>query len=307
MLSTEVGLNNLDYNSKNNVCTEIVQVINKSWENYCQRIYKESRPLKTIAIVEKDWQDWHTTHEFIFFKEKLTTNDTTAYICEPDELTLKDDELYLDGVKIDLVYKRVLWNALIDPLDNSEQALIHSYRNNTICIVNSFGCRMIGNKLIQAITSDDKFEERLKTINIELSDDEKEVIKNNIPFTRIWTSRNKELVKEVLSNTDKYVLKSFIGYGAKKVLIGDSIERPKFSFKELLDKGYIVQKLIPHGNAEVPETKNNNLVWLSKYFILGAYVIDGKCVGIEAKLNDKPPISMNKEASRTSVLPIGES
>lgn len=101
-------------------------------------------------------------------------------------------------------------------------------------------------------------------------------------------------------------MKSFHGFGGQEVVIGYTTDRPQATFKSLWNKGYILQEYVPHGRTQVAHAQKDGIAWEYHDFILGAYVIDGKCRAIEAKTSETAgPISMVNKALRTSVFTVG--
>ena len=76
----------------------------------------------------------------------------------------------------------------------------------------------------------------------------------------------------------------------------DKFEQAKDKFEEAWNKNYIVQKVIPHGRVMVPMVRHNSVKWIPNFYMLGAYLIDGKPQSMEAKLSSKERIGMSVEA-----------
>ena len=79
------------------------------------------------------------------------------------------------------------------------------------------------------------------------------------------------------------------------------MERARTEFSKVLGSHYVVQDYIPHGQLAVPMVQGDHVDWRTEYFILGAYVIGGECVAIEAKTKGKLPVTMNVSAARRGV------
>ncbi len=316
----DAGLSNnidLDLNlleSEKDLCNSIVAALNQCWQDFNLK-RNENKQLKVIAIVEKNWKTWATRTEFEHFKNLLISENYDTDIYEPDELDFIDGNLVVRKTKkkIDLVYKRVLWNDFFEyenksKIEVNNNPFFKAYKNNSVCMVNSLNSWLAGNKLSLAVMKTDSFEKELKENNIELLKSEKEIIKNNIPETYIWSDKYVEK-QTIMDKIDSFIIKSFTGFGSKEFVMGGKDSDIKGTFLKQINNGYILQKKLEHGKSLIPIKTKNGLDWHNWSFILGAYVINGKCVALEAKFAEKPPITMNYDkndnpvAYRTAVFP----
>jgi glutathionylspermidine synthase len=275
----------------------------------------DGRPNKRAVILEYHPEDWPTYPEMLFFKETLEGRGIKTEIVDlaTHSLECRDNNLFLtDGsLPIDLVYKRILWNDLLKSHEGAERALTDVYLHNCATIVNSLGSRMAGNKMIMAMMKAPEFTGWLSEIGENLTGQEQTLLENHIPYTCVWGDTPDEpmwtqsdyLKREVIDEPYRFVLKSYHGYGGHEVVIGCEEERPKAAFEDLWNKGYIAQEYVPHGRALMPRFRHGKVDWEYHFYILGAYVIDGKCVAIEAKTSSTLPINMTKKALRTAVFP----
>jgi len=275
----------------------------------------ESSPgAKRAAIVEYRPEEWPTYPEMLHFSDLMTKSGVPCSILdlESSSLVFKNNQLLSSdgGVPIDLVYKRILWGDFSKSHPSSKNALSEAFLSNSVSVVNSLGSRMASNKLILALLKSKKLVKHLDELGHSLSEGELKVIEDNFPESSIWGDipthlaediEDKAVKDSILNEPYKYVLKSFHGYGGDEVLIGCDRERPRSLFEDAWGKGYVSQEYIPHGRALMPIYEGNKIVWEYQYYILGAYVINGKCVAIEAKISPEFPINMKQGASRTSV------
>ena len=273
------------------------------------------KPLKRGVILEYRPKDWPTYPEMTFFKEALDGRGIKTEIVDLAEHSLecRDGSLFLSNgsLPIDLVYKRILWTDLLKSHSSAEVALTEAFNNDCSCIVNSLGSRMAGNKMFMAMLKTSAFGGWLDQVGEGLTEAERAVIDNNVPETYIWgdTPSNPQwkqadhIKQEIIDEPYRFVLKSYHGYGGHEVVIGCEKERPQSAFEDLWDQGYIAQEYVPHGRALMPVFDHGKVKWEYHYFILGAYVIGGKCVAIEAKTSRSLPINMTNSALRTAVFP----
>ncbi|MFS4456675.1 gamma-glutamylcyclotransferase family protein [Maribacter sp. 2304DJ31-5] len=310
-LSDKIDIDLKILRDQKDVCDAILDCLVESWEDFNQK-KNQNEPLKVIAILEKDWKMWSTRTEFEYFKKLLISENYDAEIYEPHELDFENNSLIVKSSrkKIDLVYKRVLWNSFFESKNHSDEdiknnPIFKAYSQNSVCMVNSMNSWLLGNKLALAVQKMDLFESDLTKIGITLTENEKKVLHENMPATYIWNEKYLDK-DEVLNNLDSFILKSFTGFGSKEFVTGRNNATVRNEFLKLLNKNYIVQEKLNHGRSIIPI---NTTEWENWNFIIGAYVVNGKCVGLEAKFAEKPPITMNYDnhgnpvGYRTAVFP----
>jgi hypothetical protein len=304
--SEKLGIHWLDYDSNESVCDAVIDALSERWRTFCCQTDGTIRPLRRIAIVDRNWKRQTTRPEFEYFQKVMSERGYEAFICNPEDLTVVNGKLQYLAKDLDVVYKRVLWSDHSDAKDlqmaQAEARMFDAHRRRAACFVNSFGCQLAGNKFLFAVMKDPGFEARLDRSGLALSDDERKVLDENMPFARVWEAGDDSLKSSVLDEPENYVLKDFQGHGAQGVLMGDHIETPERKFEDLLDKGFIVQERVNHGSAQMPASMDGKLRWARNYFILGAYVIAGRSVAVEAKVQADVPISMTEGANRTAVF-----
>lgn len=251
-----------------------------------------------------------TSPEFQHFAELLKGPHTDVIIIDPRDLVFSESEqrLHYNDRPVDLIYKRILAVDLERPeMAEVEANLRRACELDAVCMVNSLGSRMTGCKYLLSQVCRDDFEERLGRVKIHLTETEREVRKRNIPWSAPWHTDEK-LRAEVIGTPRDYVLKSYRGYGSKEVEIAVNIRNADDRFNELWGGPYIVQELLRHGRVRVPIPTSQGFEWEYRYYILGAYVIDGVCTAIEAKVSQTIPVGMKVEAGkptgfRTAVFP----
>jgi hypothetical protein len=267
------------------------------------------------AVVEYRPDRWPTYPEMQYFVRELKRRDMHAELVDlaADTLEFKNGKLRLSstGREIDLVYKRILWLDAKKANPKTAAAMAEAYLSGAASFVNSLAGRLAGQKMLLAMMKAEPFRTWVEACGDTLTEAEAEVIRENIPKTWIWGDtfdsgawpQDSNLRQMVNEEPERYVLKWFHGYGGRKIVLGNSVSRPDLEFDDAWNKGYICQEYIPHGREIIPVCRNTEIVQQYHFFNLGAYVIDGKCVAIEAKTSPKLPIGMAQGAYRTAVFP----
>ena len=101
---------------------KLLEVLLSCYEEF---LGKKPDEKPTIAIV--DLKDLPTQSEFELFKEYFEGSGYNCFICSPDELEFDNGKLLFGGVKLDIVYRRLLFNEYL-PIMNKYPALLHAYQ-----------------------------------------------------------------------------------------------------------------------------------------------------------------------------------
>ncbi len=229
---------------------------------YCRRhlldsllkIYSAVRPqadAPNIAIV--DYRGLPTQREFELFKEFFESQGFAVTIADPRDLELREDKLYHQDFRVDLVYRRVLTTELLEKIDEC-RALVDGYRKGAAVFVNSFRTKYVHKKMLFGILTDERHEHYF-------SDAEREAIRAHVPWTRrvedvktTYQGRQIDLLDFLRDNRDRLVLKPNDDYGGHGIYIG--WEEDEQGWDRAIDfalKGdYLVQERVATGREVFP-------------------------------------------------------
>ena len=206
----------------------------------------------TIAIV--DLKDLPTVKEFELFRDYFESEGYDAIICSPDELEFDGEHLYAKGVRINIVYKRLLVNEYL-PIIDKYPALVDAYRAGAICMVNSFQSKLIHKKAVFAVLTNEKYAHLF-------SGEELNAVKTHVPWTRKFRHEktvNKgeeiDLVEWTRVNKSKLVLKPNDDYGGHGIYIGwisDEKEWDDAIRTAIADGDYLVQERVETSKETFP-------------------------------------------------------
>lgn len=185
----------------------------------CYRAAQGQAEKPSIAVVDYDEVPTRSEHRLIarFFEAA----GHRAVVCDPRTMTFEGGRLRANGEPIDIVYKRLLVNELIEraPL---VKPLVEAARSRACVFVNPFACKPIHKKAIFAVLTDDD--------NARFFDaEEREAIRAHVPWTRVVreskTHRNGHAIDLIPhlrapENKDGLVLKPNDEYGGKGVFLG---------------------------------------------------------------------------------------
>jgi hypothetical protein len=220
----------------------------------------------TIAIV--DYEDVPTRTEHLLFREFFSDSGYPSFVCDPRDLVYEKGALRYEGRSIDIVYKRLLVNELIERKDKL-QALIAAARDRAVTVVNPFRCKPIHKKAIFAVLTD-------ADVQPLLSDAQRAAVAAHVPWTRrvrdgkdTRDGRTFDLPRYIRENRDHLVLKPNDEYGGKGVSIGWETSDTEWeqALAEALRSSYVVQEKVelqrrsfPELDPEQPELQFRDLV-----------------------------------------------
>ncbi len=199
--------------------------------------------LPGVAIV--DWRGLPTAAEFELCQAYFEEQGLRVVIADPRELEYEGRRLRAGSFEIDLVYRRVLTNELLEKPE-AARALIHAYEEHAVCVVNSFRAKLLHKKSLFALLSDERYRRYF-------SDEEWTVCRRHIPWTRkvregrtTYGGQEVDLTEHVLRHQDRLVLKPNDDYGGHGITIGWEVSREQWeaALAGALSNPYVVQERV---------------------------------------------------------------
>jgi hypothetical protein len=241
-----------------------------------------------IAIV--DWEEVPTWSEFEILQERFEAHGVPTLIADPKQLHFDGKSLTAAGKKIDLVYRRVLTNDIVArPQECS--ALVKAYTANSVCVANTFRCKIPHVKTFFAVLTDEQN-------GALFSHDERELIKRHIPWTRVVADvqtahfgEHIELLDFVRRQRNNLVLKPSDEYGGSGVTLGWETNEPAWDAAIELaltarNGVWIVQERIPVRREIFPYIPQLGKVDFRDMLVdFAPYLFRGKLCGFLARLS----------------------
>jgi hypothetical protein len=220
----------------------------------CYAEYLGRKPEKSPVIAVVDLADLPTQQEFELFKEYFESQGYDALICSPQQLEFTGGELIYAGVKIDIVYKRLLVNEYL-PIAAEHPALLDACKAGTVCMVNSFRGKLVHKKAVFAVLTNERY--------AHLFDEaEREAIRQYVPWTRKLRAENTlnkgievDLFEWTRVNAHKLVLKPNDDYGGHGIYIGWNSSESEWDDAikaALADGDYLVQERVSTARETFP-------------------------------------------------------
>jgi hypothetical protein len=239
--------------------------------------FSGGRTKPTIGIL--DWKEVPTYSEFIIYQHYFRSMGFECIIGDPREVDYRNGGLYAEGVKIDLIYKRVLINELIEQ-GGLDHPMVRAVRDGAVCMTNPFRCKVLHKKASLAVLSDER--------NAGLfSAAERAVIAEHVPWTRVVEERRTErdgrtidLVPFVVDHKDDLVLKPNDDYGGAGVVLGWEVDQATWSaaVAKALAQPHIVQQRIGLPSEPFPSLVGDDVVYADRIVDTAPFCFDGAFV-----------------------------
>ncbi len=238
--------------------SKLLEVLISCWDEFCGG-KADRKPV--IAIV--DLKDLPTVKEFELFRDYFESQGYDAVICSPEDLEFDDGKLFFGGVRIDVVYKRLLVNEYL-PIMDEQPALVDACRAGAVCMVNSFRGKLVHKKAIFAVLTNERYAHLF-------NDAELSAINAHVPWTRKFRQEKTindgneiELVEWTRANSSKLVLKPNDDYGGHGIYIGwnSTPEEWNAAIETALANGdYLVQERVSTAKEFFPMLYDDIGTW----------------------------------------------
>lgn len=204
----------------------------KEWR--AERGAGTDRPLKTIAIVDRDPESQYLYPEFVLFRQLFERHGIHAVICDPGELEWEAGILRHEDHAIDLVYNRLTDFALEDPANATLRAAYLA--GGAVVTPHPYAHALYADKRNLVALSDSDLLERWG-----VDDTTRKLLVEGIPLTeRVEASAAEEL----WARRRKLFFKPAAGYGSKAAYRGDKLTRRVFEEIQAGGAYYVAQALV---------------------------------------------------------------
>jgi hypothetical protein len=207
------------------------------------RQWSGGRTAPRVAIL--DWREVPTWSEFVLVAEYLRSQGLECVIADPREAEYRGGRLRLGGGDVDLIYKRVLINELVER-GGLEHPVIRAVRDRAVCMVNPFRCKILHKKASLAVLSDERNEALFSPAELE-------AIRMHVPWTRRVEERRTrhedkdvDLLPFIAQHRESLVLKPNDEYGGRGIALGWETEPSAWDalIRHALSEPYIVQQRV---------------------------------------------------------------
>jgi len=256
-----------------------------------------------IAIL--DWIDLPTADEFVLLRDFFISRGISTVICSPEQLEYEKGRLWCGEFPIDLVYKRVIINELLDRCADSHP-LISAYLAGEVCLVNSFRCKLVHKKACFELLTDEAnagwFTQR-----------EREVIQRTVPWTRVvaqrktqYRGREVDLIEYVQVNRPQFVLKPNDDYGGHGVVFGERASTGEWevALSRALESDYVVQEKVNLRTESFPIFNERGWTLQPMYVDTNPFLFSGRVGGVMVRLSGSPVVNVTSGGGETGFFVV---
>ena len=203
----------------------VIAMFRSEWQRQ-----RGAAPLRRIAIVDDAPKDQYLYPEFVLAQQMLVRHGIDAVICDPQALILRDNQLWLDNLPVDLVYNRLVDFALAEP---GHLALRDAYQTGAVVVTpNPHNHALLAHKRNLTVLSNPA---ALAALGIAPALAER---LKSIPQTRMVTPQNAD---ELWQTRRQLFFKPVSGHGGKAVYRGDKLT--KSVWDNITRADYVAQAL----------------------------------------------------------------
>ena len=246
----------------------------------------------TVAIV--DWREVPTWTEFELLRDAFVDAGVPTVVSDPRDLVFDRGVLRAGGSAgdraIDLVYRRVLINDIIDR-PHECRALVEAYERRAVCVANTFRCKLPHKKAFFAVLTDPDHAHLF-------SEGERAVIGAHVPWTRIVADTATErdgqrmaLLEIARRHREQLVLKPNDEYGGTGVMLGWETEPSQWDSAlqgAVTDRpgSWVLQERIPIRREVFPQFDDAGRVTMRDMLVdLAPYLFRGRLSGYLTRLS----------------------
>jgi hypothetical protein len=242
---------------------------------------REARP--TIAIV--DYEEVPTRTEHHMARAFFESRGIPTLVSDPRRLTYEGGRLRENGRPIEIVYKRLLVNELLEKREELAP-LVQAAKDRAVTVVNPFRCKPIHKKSIFAVLTDDELQGLF-------TDEERSAIRAHVPWTRrvregrtLRHGETVDLPAFIRDHREQLVMKPNDEYGGKGVFIGWELSATEWeaALQEALKSSYVVQEKVELLRQTFPELAPR-LGFRDFVVDLDPYIFNGEVEGFLTRLS----------------------
>jgi hypothetical protein len=203
--------------------TRVYDTLIDCYVEWCRSRDLPPRGSPSIAIV--DWREARTRREFELSAETFRAAGSKVVIVDPAELAYAGGRLWAgEGFAVDLVYKRVVVQELIDRCGSAAafaaHPLVRASLDGAVCVANGLSVQLLFSKAWFALLWEPDFAQLLTA-------EELEAVRSCVPWTGVVTEGpvdldggSVELLEHLRRHREGFVLKPAKDYGGHGVVLG---------------------------------------------------------------------------------------
>lgn len=261
--------------------------------NSLLEVYEEFGGFETPQIAIVDWRRTRAAFEFERLKEYFESKGYKTIVADPRDLKYKSGKLYHKNFRIDIIYRRVVFDELLMRLDEVKD-MIKAYKERAVCIVNPLRSRLASSKALLSVLTNPEYDHYF-------TDNENEVKKEHLLWTRrledaadFYGHKTEYLIDFLKDEKETLILKPSLASGGTDVFIGEETRDDDWNaaIGKALKGDWVVQEFCNIPIMTVPKVVGGKIDFDYKKYNFNVIAIGGKCAGAFVRLSDESVINV---------------
>jgi hypothetical protein len=218
--------------------------------------------------------------EYELFRDFFRKEGYNVEIVSPEQLEYRNRVLRKGHFEINLIYRRISVQEFLLRFDLSHP-LVQSYRDRTVCVVNSFRAELAHKKAMFGLLTDETLVSKFPAA-------ERKAIKDHVPWTRLVAAgkttkdgKTIDLIEFIQQNRDKLVLKPNDDYSDQHSFFGWEMDDAAWerALKQATRRPYVVQEKVDPVRAVFPVYNYGSLEFREMQVDVHPHAYLGKVLG----------------------------
>jgi hypothetical protein len=263
-----------------------------------------SRPKPNVAILE--FRDPTGRSEYEIYRDYFRAEGFPTELVSPDQLEYRNGVLRSGNFDIDLIYRRISVQEFLLRF-TLNHPLVQAYRDNKVCIVNSFRSELSHKKAMFALLTDE-------TLTAKFPIHERKAIREHVPWTRVVKAGKtqyrddtiEDLIDYIKQNREKLVLRPNDEYSDMHSFIGYEHDEGSWAraIREALRAPYVVQERVKPARTVFPLMNYGHLEFKEMQVDVQPQAFLGKVAGCSSYVSSSGPGSYSPASGFTPTFII---
>jgi hypothetical protein len=263
-----------------------------------------TKPKPNVAILE--FRDPTGRSEYEIYRDYFRAEGFPTELVSPDQLEYRNGVLRSGNFDIDLIYRRISVQEFLLRF-TLNHPLVQAYRDNKVCIVNSFRSELSHKKAMFALLTDE-------TLTAKFPIHERKAIREHVPWTRVVKAGKtqyrdetiEDLIEYIKQNREKLVLRPNDEYSDMHSFIGYEHDEGSWAraIREALRAPYVVQERVKPARTVFPLMNYGHLEFKEMQVDVQPQAFLGKVAGCSSYVSSSGPGSYSPASGFTPTFII---
>jgi len=263
-----------------------------------------AKPKPNVAILE--FRDPTGRSEYEIYRDYFRMEGFQTELVSPDQLEYRNGVLRSGNFDIDLIYRRISVQEFLLRF-TLNHPLVQAYRDNKVCIVNSFRSELSHKKAMFALLTDE-------SLTAKFPINERKAIREHVPWTRVVKAGKtqyrdetiEDLIEYIKQNREKLVLRPNDEYSDMHSFIGYEHDEGSWAraIREALRAPYVVQERVKPARTVFPLMNYGHLEFKEMQVDVQPQAYLGKVAGCSSYVSSSGPGSYSPASGFTPTFII---